>query len=279
MTREDPAFAEVLNNILSAMRFRQPSDVIFYTLGFNIGLGASEGQTAPGPGKDAIRNSLLFSTEQSGFNRAVSFALERNRNAAAMGATSGTTGGPSPDRVASREIFCRGYSHPGGAEFVFFTINSRPSSTGETLVTYEIAFTPGTRAAGARGDGLQPGDCAFADRPIGEAGPYRIRFETVANAQLKQSLHGSTIDRSTTAAESYPDVNTIPVYLKGENHYWSFGGVTDSGQGYFVATGNGFWKPAIAIGNVQGSPTEPARRSTTQSPTEPARRHSYPTKP
>ena len=181
-----------------------------------------------------------------------------------------TTDGPSSDRVASREIRCRGYSRSGGSEYVFATINSRPSSTGETLVTYEIAFSPGTRAAGARGEGLQPGNCAYADRPIAASGPYRIRFETVANAQLKQALHGSSVDRSRTAAESYPDVNTIPSYLKGEDHYWVFAGVADSGRGYFVASGNSYWKPAVVIDNVPGgSPTARAPRT-------PARRRGSP---
>jgi hypothetical protein len=96
-------------------------------------------------------------------------------------------------------------------------------------------------------------------------------------------LHGSSVDRSSTAAESYPDVNTIPVYLKSDNHYWSFGGISDSGKGYFVATGNGFWKPAVAIDNVPGNPTEPARHSSptngTRRPTEPSRRRSDPPKP
>ena len=194
-------------------------------------------------------------------------ARSQDKSVTGRASRGGTTAGPSTDRVVSREIFCRGYSRPGGAEYVFSTINSRPSSTGETLVTYEIAFSPGTQAAGLRGEGLQPGNCAFGDRPIPGSGPYRIRFETVANAQLKQSLHGSTVDRSSSAAESYPDVNTIPVYLKGENHYWNFAGVADSGRGYFVASGHAFWKPAIAIG------------TTTASPTAPARRHSYSTKP
>lgn len=134
----------------------------------------------------------------------------------------------------------------------------RPSQSGEAIVTYEIAFTPGTRAAGVRGEGLQPGDCAWADRPIGETGPFRIRFEIVANAQLKQQLRVDPVDRSSTAAESYPDVKTVPIYLKGENHYWSFGGITNAGS-YFVATGHGYWKPPTSVGDVNRSPTEPAR--------------------
>lgn len=275
LAARDSAFDKARDDASSKTRFRRRADLVFFLLGFNIGLGASEGQTAPGPGKDKIRDELLHPYERAGFNQAVSFALEYNRRIAGQ-MTSGTTDGPSPDRVvrsnagttdgpgsgvASREIRCRGYARTGGSEYVFFQINSRPISTGETLVTYEIAFSPDTRAAGTRGENLRPGFCAFVDRPIAASGPYRIRFETVANAQLKQKLQGSAVDTSPTAAENYPDVNTIPVYLKGEGHYWSFGGITDSGRGYFVATGHGFWKPAVAIDNLPvGSPTAPARR-------------------
>jgi hypothetical protein len=146
----------------------------------------------------------------------------------------------------SNEIRCRGYGGTGGSSYVFFTINSRPSPTGETLVTYEMAFTPSVRAAGSRGEGLRPGECGFVDRPISERGPFRIRFETVANAQLKQKLHGSAVDSSPTAAERYPDVQTIPAYLRDPNHFWRFY-VAEPSNTFFPATGNGFWKPGIVL--------------------------------
>jgi hypothetical protein len=147
------------------------------------------------------------------------------------------------------EIRCRGYSHVGGSEYVFFNIGSRPGSAGETIVVYEMAFTPNTVPAGENSEGLRPGMCAWINRTISDNGPLRIRFETVANAQLKQRLQGVPVDTSPTAAESYPDVNSIPRYLKVESHYWSFGGVTDSGRGYFQAAANGYWKPkAVHLG-------------------------------
>ena len=48
--------------------------------GFDIGMAAAEGQTQPGPGKQRIQNSLS-PAEQEGYRIAVSFSLERNRNA------------------------------------------------------------------------------------------------------------------------------------------------------------------------------------------------------
>jgi hypothetical protein len=144
------------------------------------------------------------------------------------------------------DIRCRGYSGTGGSQYVFFTINSRPSPTGETIITYEMAFTPSVKAAGSRGEGLRPGECSFVDRPISERGPYRIRFETPANAQLKQQLHGTPVDTSPTAAERFPDVQTIPAYLRDPNHYWSFFGAKPSGK-FFLATGHKFWKPGLEV--------------------------------
>ncbi len=55
--------------------------------GFDIGMAAAQGQTLPGPGKQRIHDALN-PAEQAGFRKAVSFSLERNRNAefAATGA-------------------------------------------------------------------------------------------------------------------------------------------------------------------------------------------------
>jgi hypothetical protein len=50
--------------------------------GFDVGMAAAEGQTAPGPGKQLIHDGL-DPAEQGGFTTAVSFSLDRNRNAEA----------------------------------------------------------------------------------------------------------------------------------------------------------------------------------------------------
>ncbi len=146
----------------------------------------------------------------------------------------------------SNEIRCRGYAHPGGSQYVFITINSKSSPTGETIITYEMAYTPSLKAAGPRGEGIRPGECAWADRAIGTNGPFRIKFDIPDNAQLKQALHGSAVDRSPTAAERYPDAHNIPEYLKGENHYWSFFVPnTNQNAGYFEASYSKYWKPSL----------------------------------
>lgn len=48
-------------------------------LGFDVGMAAAEDQTADGPGKKKMHDSL-YPSEQTGFSTAVAFSLERNRN-------------------------------------------------------------------------------------------------------------------------------------------------------------------------------------------------------
>src|SRR5207245_6760488 len=117
--------------------------------------------------------------------------------------------------------------------------NSKLSSTGDTIIVTLLTFEPRQSAAGPRGEGLRPGECAWVDRPI--AGRFLIRFETPANAQLKQQLHGSQVDTSATAAERFPDARTIPVYMSDPNHYWSFYGAKPINN-FFTATGNGYFR-------------------------------------
>lgn len=64
--------------LAEALRNQQPDESA--RLGFDIGMAAAEGHTAPGPGKQRIRDSL-YPAEQKGFISAVAFTLDRNRNA------------------------------------------------------------------------------------------------------------------------------------------------------------------------------------------------------
>jgi hypothetical protein len=159
----------------------------------------------------------------------------------------------------SDEIRCRGYGGVGGGALVFQTISTRRSVTGETIVTLEMAFTPSVAAAGADGRGLRnAGECAWADRLISNKEPYRVRFEIVADGQIRQRQHGSTIDNSPTAAERFPDAQNIPEYLKDPKHYWSFF-IADTKPGYFQATAHKYWKPAnkIIITKPDSTPGHP----------------------
>jgi hypothetical protein len=65
------------NPLLAALRNREPNGPALR--GFDIGMAAAEGNTAPGPGKQRIHDSLT-PAEQPGFEIAVAFSLERNRN-------------------------------------------------------------------------------------------------------------------------------------------------------------------------------------------------------
>jgi hypothetical protein len=263
----DPLVAEARNARPPDELLGWRSDIIFYRLGFDIATGifgdrarGALGNTATGPGSLKIRDSLS-AAGQGGFNASVKLHLgqappssapeARPRGSEEVTSIDNTyksdkvyaglkNAGSDP---TANEIRCRGYSHRGGSEYVFFDINSRTSQTGATIVTYEMAFTTSVKAAGSNGEGLQPGECSFVDRPISTSARYRIRFETPDNAQLNQQLHGTPLDTSPTAAERFPDTQTIPAYLRDQNHYWSFFGARSDGN-FFVTTGNRYWKPA-----------------------------------
>ncbi len=61
------------------LRSQQPDDRA--RRGFDVGMAAAEGQTAPGPGKQKIHDALPRE-EQDGFAAAVTFSLDRNSNKA-----------------------------------------------------------------------------------------------------------------------------------------------------------------------------------------------------
>jgi hypothetical protein len=85
---QDPLALELRNQLPDALARR----------GFDIGMAAAEGQTAPGPGKQRIHDGLSR-PEQVGFRLAVLFSLERNRQAE-FAATGGRIA-RSDERVAA----------------------------------------------------------------------------------------------------------------------------------------------------------------------------------
>ena len=70
-------------------------------------MAAAEGNTEPGPGKQAIHDALS-GIEQSAFDAAVSFSLQRNRNAQ-FAATGAAIAGNDPvvaqARTVDRDVF------------------------------------------------------------------------------------------------------------------------------------------------------------------------------
>jgi hypothetical protein len=67
--------------LVAELRRRQPAG---NQRGFDIGMGAAEGDTVWGPGKQKILSSLN-APQQEGFKVAVSFSMDRNRNKALAG--------------------------------------------------------------------------------------------------------------------------------------------------------------------------------------------------
>lgn len=272
------AVAEARNMAPDDVRLRKKSDIVFYRLGFDIATGifgdaaqGAQGNTVLGPGSLKIRDSLS-SAGQMGFNASVKFHLGQDAPPSSSPEQRPRTSGEvtsidnfgkrdaARDKVyadalktgaapTTNEIRCRG----GRDAFIFTAENSKLNSSGETIIINLLTFEPTPQAAGPNGAGLKPGQCSWADRPMNER--FLIRFETPANAQLKQQLHGTPVDTSPTAAERFPDTQTIPAYLKDPNHYWSFFGAK-AVNNFFTATGHRYWKPTIS--------GDPLRRKTRQ---------------
>lgn len=240
---------------------------VFYWLGFDIATGifgdpalGARGNTATGPGSLKVRDSLS-AAGQRGFNASMELHLSRNykpqtRHSIPASGGSGSYDQNAPvtrvgknsagadaviraSRPPSNEILCR-----GGNGLVFTPENSKPGLAGDTIIIALLTFNPGPYAAGPRGEGLRPLECAWVDRPIFDR--FLIRFEISANAQLKQKLHGSEVDTSPTAAETYPDIRSIEIYMRDMNHYWRFVGPKPVNN-FLTTTGNGYFKRPPAV--------------------------------
>ena len=131
-----------------------------------------------------------------------------------------------------RDLLCRGGSsgllYGGGA------------SVGNNLAKVQLTYRISPNVPGASGSGLATGSCAWTNRTAMPPEPGKIWFITASNAQLKQTQSGTTVDRSPTAAERYPDVRSIPEYLKDPAHYWTFNVASRDPDS---ALTNGPWKP------------------------------------
>jgi hypothetical protein len=147
----------------------------------------------------------------------------------------------------TRELRCR-----GGPEGLAF---SSGTSAGANLMKMALAYRVASVEFGATGRGIGPGMCAWVQRDAGGAGaePGRIQFTTSANAQLNQTKSGSAVDRTPTAAERWPDVNTIPAYMRDANHYWTF---TVARTEPTVARTNAAWKASVTDIVTGGLPSQ-----------------------
>jgi len=149
---------------------------------------------------------------------------------------------------ARRDLLCRGGSaglrYGGGG------------TVGDNLARVFLSYRVSATVPGPAGYGLSPGSCAWTDRTAMPPEPGTISFVTARNAQIKQAQSGS-IDRSPTAAERYPDVFTIPEYLKDPQHYWTFAVMSRKPDS---ALTNGPWKRDLTSVVATGRTAAPSTR-------------------
>jgi hypothetical protein len=143
---------------------------------------------------------------------------------------------PSDAQVATQEkappvpLTCR-----GGSGVVFDTIMPR-SDTGR-VVKLSLTFAANPIAAGAEGQKLQPGTCAWSDRPLSDTEPRRVRF----------SIH-------------YTD-STPGLTIRDTSLFWSFL-IESKESGHLVGRGYRHWHASSPPGPMAAPqlPAGPNRR-------------------
>lgn len=177
------------------------------------------------PGNAQDKRKITLISKKSDVS--VKNSLEINKNADA-----------SPPAL---ELRCR-----GGVELRFVVVKGRIDSSGEQTMYMTVDFQHAAQPAGLLGRNLQPGQCAFAERALRADEPFQIFEEIVSFDQLKETLHGSKVDTSPTAAERFPDAKNVPQYLSDAKHYWSFFVRQNAPlpSGRFEASYSRYWKPS-----------------------------------
>jgi hypothetical protein len=105
----------------------------------------------------------------------------------------------------------------GGGGLVFDTIS--PPSDANGAVALSLTFAASAVASGPEGQGLQPGTCAWVDRPVNDAEPRQIRFTTA---------FGDSILRLT---------------VRDSSQYWGFLAF-NSDSGHLTGVGHRHWDAA-----------------------------------
>ena len=166
-----------------------------------------------------------------------------------------------------RDIRCR-----GGVSGLLW---AGGGSVGTNLASVTLNYRVSASVPGTSGMALAAGSCAWVDRTGVPKEPRTVTFTTASNAQLKQAQSGSGIDRSATAAERWPDVRSIPEYLKDPLHFWRFTVTVDQPSKAFT---HGAWKvdptDIVATSRSTSTPTTrsaPAAGSIGDQPYTPGR--------
>jgi hypothetical protein len=127
----------------------------------------------------------------------------------------------------------------GGAGLVFETLGP-PADTG-TRVSLSLTFAANPAAAGPEGQGLQPGACAWVDRPVNDGEPRQIRLTIgITDSTLRRMA------RDTGVYWSFLAHNSDSGHLTGVGfRYWDTAWSRESAGQVPAASvpANGTWLP------------------------------------
>lgn len=150
---------------------------------------------------------------------------------------------------AGFQLICR-----GGPGLRVAISNVRMASNGPTswfqVATMTLDFNRSTQPPDRTGRNLQPGQCSPAQLSLRDSDPAQIQDTITAG-------DAGAWDNSAQAAETRPDSDNIPRYLKNPDHYWSFA-AADLGDGYLRAGDSRYWKPEFYKGPLTSATYESA---------------------
>lgn len=215
-------------------------------LGFDIGMAAAEKDTLPGPGKQKMHDSL-YPAEQKGFAAAVSFSLDRNRNAelARIGARiAKVSSAVGEARNVDEDVFRRlGFDIAAGL-FGDPALGSKGSTKiGPGALAIRDALSPAAQTGFNQGANfLLPGGFGFSEP-----------------ATIKKDDHFGPGGATARTRDVFQPENTLKITVRYKKE---FGYITDSNAfGYVGPTSCAAFSISVVAGDGSAQQVSPARIS------------------
>ena len=233
-----------LDPLAAELRLQQFNDDA--RLGFDIGMAAAEKDTLHGPGKQKMQNSL-YPAEAQGFAAAVSFSLDRNRNAelARIGANIARVSSVVGEaRNVDRDVFRRlGFDIAAGL-YGDPALGSKGSTQmGPGALAIRNALSPAAKRGFNQGANfLLPGGFGFSEP-----------------ATVKKDDHFGAGGATARTRDAFQPENTLKVTVQYKKE---FGYITDSNAfGYVGPTSCGAFSVSVIAGEGSAQRLSPSRIS------------------
>jgi len=247
-----------LDPLAAELRIQQFNDDA--RLGFDIGMAAAEKDTLHGPGKQKMQNSL-YPAEQQGFAAAVSFSLDRNRNAelARIGANiARVSSAVGLARNVDRDVFRRlGFDIAAGL-YGDPALGSKGSTKmGPGALAIRDALSPAAQLGFNQGANfLLPGGFGFSDSPTVRSNSPTNRSDSPT---VKKDDYFGVGGATSRTQDAFQPENTLKVTVRYKKE---FGYITDGNAfGYVGPTSCTAFSVSVIAGDGSEQQRSPSRIS------------------